>query len=514
MGSCGEANASTAVCTSCCAGVENLCLDNIDGSFLGVLFECFLLIYSFVAVAIIADEHLVCSLETLCVRWNVREDVAGASFMAFGSAAPEIIINAISTLKTVLASGREGGGEAGEDTSLGIGAIIGSGMIAFSFIPGCCGLSATRPLELKRRPLGRDILAYSLALILLFLAISDGKVEAGESAVMLCVYVAYLLIVIFASSIREKYRVGVLGRAARSKSSFVVQAQESLFPGAQQEQGMTPAGLGGGSGGSGGSGGGGGGGGCSDALGDQLSPTGLQPLSLCGTPGPASGASASEDIQMRTPVFDGPSSSSASGAVQTTPTQTPSSAPNCFDITISSTSFASPAGSHPATLPSALRQLLPPIATAGLERLMRLGGLAGRATLAPLMLALRVTCPECAHDSPGARLYPLTLASSFVWVAFFSTLISAVVSRGGELLCIPSIFLGMYIIVRPTTASRAHPLSILAPLPLHARPSPFLVLRSSRHKPLDTPRPAPSLHLTTHLRTCCSCYPGTGCRDT
>ena len=37
------------------------------------------------------------SLETLCVRWNVREDVAGASFMAFGSAAPEIIINAVST---------------------------------------------------------------------------------------------------------------------------------------------------------------------------------------------------------------------------------------------------------------------------------------------------------------------------------------------------------------------------------------------------------------------------------
>ena len=90
-------------CTSFCVGVENLCLDNIDGTAWGVLFELLLLCYAFTAVGIIADEHLVVSLETLCVRWSVREDVAGASFMAFGSAAPEVIINAVSTLKAVRA---------------------------------------------------------------------------------------------------------------------------------------------------------------------------------------------------------------------------------------------------------------------------------------------------------------------------------------------------------------------------------------------------------------------------
>ena len=99
-----SAAGANGTCTpSCCAGVENLCLDDLDRiPFIGVLLELLMLLYAFVAVAIIADEHLVVSLETLCVRWNVREDVAGASFMAFGSAAPEIIINAISTLKTIL----------------------------------------------------------------------------------------------------------------------------------------------------------------------------------------------------------------------------------------------------------------------------------------------------------------------------------------------------------------------------------------------------------------------------
>ena len=114
------------------------------------------------------------------MRWNIREDIAGASFMAFGSAAPEIIVNAVSTIKArgspgparlrawclccgpnghllgqhmasmeraahtrlppqAVSGGANGGGDP-EAASLGVGAIIGSGIIAFSLIPGCCGL--------------------------------------------------------------------------------------------------------------------------------------------------------------------------------------------------------------------------------------------------------------------------------------------------------------------------------------------------------------------------------------
>jgi hypothetical protein len=41
------------------------------------------------------------ALETLCVRWMVSEDVAGATFMAIGSAAPEIVINMIAVVRSV-----------------------------------------------------------------------------------------------------------------------------------------------------------------------------------------------------------------------------------------------------------------------------------------------------------------------------------------------------------------------------------------------------------------------------
>ena len=182
---------------------ENLCLDNIDGEWWGVAVELIAFVYSFVAVAIVADRHLVVSLETLCVRWNVREDVAGASFMALGSAAPEVIINAISTLKTVLSTEKHDGyvdeGDDGDDAVLGVGAILGSGMIAFTAIPGICG-----PLLLKRRPLARDLVTYLLSISWLCYIFSDGRIEAVEAAAMLAGYVCYMLVVVYA--VLLKYR--------------------------------------------------------------------------------------------------------------------------------------------------------------------------------------------------------------------------------------------------------------------------------------------------------------------
>ena len=82
--------------------MESLCFNLIDDKLWGIGIEILVLVYAFVGVAIVADAHLVPGLETLCVRWSIPEDVAGASFMAFGSAAPEITINAISTIKAVL----------------------------------------------------------------------------------------------------------------------------------------------------------------------------------------------------------------------------------------------------------------------------------------------------------------------------------------------------------------------------------------------------------------------------
>ena len=70
-----------------------------------------------------------------------------------------------------------------------------SGMIAFSLIPACCALFASDALELKRRPLARDIAAYLLSLGLLVFAFHDGVIQVYEGAALVLLYIAFIIIV-------------------------------------------------------------------------------------------------------------------------------------------------------------------------------------------------------------------------------------------------------------------------------------------------------------------------------
>eukprot|EP01064_Diplonema_japonicum_P002231 TRINITY_DN11420_c0_g1_i1.p1 TRINITY_DN11420_c0_g1~~TRINITY_DN11420_c0_g1_i1.p1 ORF type:complete len:735 (+),score=57.64 TRINITY_DN11420_c0_g1_i1:97-2205(+) len=176
---------------------ENMCLEKLDGTFPGVLLEVFLFFWCFLALAIVCDDYLVLSLETLCLRWGIRDDIAGCTFMAFGSAAPEIIVNAVATMKASDGS-----------TDLGISAIIGSGMIAFMLIPGFCGVFGghPKPLQLKRRPLARDIIAYSVGIIELCIFFHDGAIKTFEALIMLLTYAIYICVVVVSPRIRARFR--------------------------------------------------------------------------------------------------------------------------------------------------------------------------------------------------------------------------------------------------------------------------------------------------------------------
>jgi len=174
----------------------------IDSHWWGYPVEVVLLLQCFVGLAIVCDEYMVPALETLCRRWGIREDVAGATFMAFGSAAPEIIVNAVATIQT-MNSGSTGDAQT---TNLGVSAILGSGMIAFSVIPATCAFSSSVPLMLKRRPLLRDEGFYMLCLLTLIFIIWDGLVVLWECVLLVTIYVVYLSVVIFATPVRRYYR--------------------------------------------------------------------------------------------------------------------------------------------------------------------------------------------------------------------------------------------------------------------------------------------------------------------
>ncbi|CAD7928780.1 unnamed protein product [Amoebophrya sp. A25] len=167
-------------------------------------------VYAFGGLALSAD-HMVNSMETLCARNAIPEDVGGASFMAFGSAIPEIMVNAISTYRS---TGRrrllELDPDAASPADLGIGGILGSGFIAFLLIPSLCiwfspRRAGWRQLVLKRSVVQRDTLFYAVALVLLIVALHFREATLLFSFALLAVYGLYL-----AALFRERRRYSAL----------------------------------------------------------------------------------------------------------------------------------------------------------------------------------------------------------------------------------------------------------------------------------------------------------------
>jgi Ca2+/Na+ antiporter len=170
---------------------DDLCLSLIDHSVSGLLLEVLIFILAFGGLAI-AAEHLCNSMETLCERWRIHEDVGGATFIAFGGAIPEITINCISTLKSIR-------GKSAADIAIadmGVGAILGSGMIAYLLIPASCKLLSDRPLLLRKRSVYRDALFYMLAVFVLG-SVLYGGLSVYHAPILVSIYACYVLVLVF-----------------------------------------------------------------------------------------------------------------------------------------------------------------------------------------------------------------------------------------------------------------------------------------------------------------------------
>lgn len=137
------------------------------------------ILYLFVGLAIICDEYFVASLEKISEALQLSDDVAGATFMAAGSSAPELFV---SIADNVLRTPR----------SIGIGTIVGSAIFNILIIIAFTGLLAGQVLQLDWRPLARDVAWYLITIGLLFACVADKFVQWYEAAVMLLFYGGYI----------------------------------------------------------------------------------------------------------------------------------------------------------------------------------------------------------------------------------------------------------------------------------------------------------------------------------
>jgi Ca2+/Na+ antiporter len=99
-----------------------------------VLVYTLVTLYTFLALAIICDEYFCESLEAISEALSLSEDVAGATFMAAGSSAPELFTAIVTTLIT--------GGSAG------LGTIVGSAVFNIMVIVGVTALCAGQKLKI------------------------------------------------------------------------------------------------------------------------------------------------------------------------------------------------------------------------------------------------------------------------------------------------------------------------------------------------------------------------------
>ncbi|XP_071754281.1 sodium/potassium/calcium exchanger 3-like [Centroberyx gerrardi] len=144
-------------------------------------------IYMFYALAIVCDDYFVPSLEKISENLQLSEDVAGATFMAAGSSAPELFTSLISVFIT--------------KGDVGVGTIVGSAVFNILVIIGLSGIFAGQTVALTWWSLFRDSSYYILSVLTLIMVIYDARVVWWESLLLMSMYGVYILIMKFNSQL-------------------------------------------------------------------------------------------------------------------------------------------------------------------------------------------------------------------------------------------------------------------------------------------------------------------------
>ncbi|XP_038603125.1 sodium/potassium/calcium exchanger 4 [Tachyglossus aculeatus] len=137
-------------------------------------------LYMFYALAIVCDDFFVPSLEKICERLHLSEDVAGATFMAAGSSTPELFASVIGVFIT--------------HGDVGVGTIVGSAVFNILCIIGVCGLFAGQVVLLTWWAVFRDSVYYTLSVIVLIIFIYDEEIVWWEGLILIVMYAFYILI--------------------------------------------------------------------------------------------------------------------------------------------------------------------------------------------------------------------------------------------------------------------------------------------------------------------------------
>ena len=138
-----------------------------------------LILYMFIGFHIVCDDFFVPSLNVLCEKLQMPNDIAGATFMAAGASSPELFSSLIGVLT---------------HSAVGAGTVVGSELFNMLVIIGGVCLVTPIPLALDWRPLMREVLFFGLSLIGILVVLADSFVQLHEAILLILGYVCYVIV--------------------------------------------------------------------------------------------------------------------------------------------------------------------------------------------------------------------------------------------------------------------------------------------------------------------------------
>ncbi|XP_073509159.1 sodium/potassium/calcium exchanger 5 isoform X2 [Phyllobates terribilis] len=149
----------------------------------GIIIHFLVILYMFLAVAIVCDVYFIPSLEVISERLGLSQDVAGATFMAVGSSAPELVTAFLGVFVT--------------KGDIGVSTIVGSAVYNLLGICAACCLLSSAICKLTCWPLFRDCVAYAVSVGAVIAITFDNNIYWYESASLILIYGLYIVILCF-----------------------------------------------------------------------------------------------------------------------------------------------------------------------------------------------------------------------------------------------------------------------------------------------------------------------------
>ncbi len=161
-----------------------------------------ILIFLFSFIGISASDFFCPNLSTIAAYLGLNESTAGVTFLAFGNGSPDVF-STFSALK-------------GGTFSLAIGELIGAASFSESSSPNRADeivvsivvgtIALIQPFHVPRHAFSRDILFFTISVIVLISVLQDGRLTLTESGAMVLLYLIYVTVVIIGNWLSKRSR--------------------------------------------------------------------------------------------------------------------------------------------------------------------------------------------------------------------------------------------------------------------------------------------------------------------